>query len=565
MTPFSPAWLAGDARALALLPAHHRDASARALSVRRASDRAIAPAIVDVIRAQNAALPPSGARDRNVEALAQRGTTCVVTGQQVGLFLGPLYTVYKAASAIACARALERETGARCVPVFWLQTEDHDIAEIDHVVVPRATGEPLRIAVPHTDGARVPVAHVALGDGVVDALAALRAELAAHPQAAAHLELLQRAYAPGATFGAAFAHVLAHVFRDDGLVLIDPRDARLAAHAAVVHARALRDATTISRALEERARAIEASGFAVQVHIRAGSPLSFFSPHAIDGARFRLDPRADDAQADPQTFTLVGDARSPFTTAALLDTLAREPMRFTTSALLRPILQDSWLPTAAYVGGPAEMGYFAQLAPLYAHFDLPMPLPVPRARFRVLDDRARALLDKLALAADDVALPRDELLARVASNGAAAHRQPEAIEPSGGVQQRGGIEQRNAIAQPDAIDSRLRAVVDAELAVIGPVMTALDPSMAKAIANTTEVVHDAFGKLVAKYGRALAQRDQACVARIDRLRAMLLPNGEPQERVYGLSYYACRFGDAFVKSVVDAVDPFAAAHKDLTP
>jgi bacillithiol biosynthesis cysteine-adding enzyme BshC len=534
VTSFCPAWLAGDARALALLPAHFRDADARAQSVRRASARPVAAAVMDVVRAQNAALPASAARDRNVDALAQPGTTCVVTGQQVGLFLGPLYTVYKAASAIACARALERETGTRCVPVFWLQTEDHDVAEIDHVFVPRATGDPLRLSVQSgAHGERAPVAHVSLGPDVTGAVEALRAELGSHPHAQAHLDVLSRAYVPAASFGAAFAHVLAHLFRDDGLVFLDPRDARLAPHAAPIHARALRDARAIADALAERARAVEASGFDKQVHVREGAPLSFFSPDDVDGPRYRLDPHASG-------YTLVGADRPPLTEATLQDALAREPLRFTTSALLRPILQDTWLPTAAYVGGPAEMAYFAQLGPLYAHFDMAMPLPVPRARFRVLDDRARALLDKLALAPDDVATPRDALLARLATPAAEGEA-------------------------PDVIERNLRAAIDAELARVAPAMSALDPSLAKAITNTGDVVHDAVAKLVAKYGRALARRDQSTVERVDRLRAMLLPNGEPQERVFGVSYYACRFGDAFVRGIVDAVEPFAAAHKDVTP
>src|SRR5687767_351745 len=128
--------MSGDERALRLLPAHFRDARERAASVQRARERAIRPSVLDVMRAQNAALAPSKAREANLDALATPGTVCVVTGQQVGLFLGPLYTIYKAASAIAFANALTRETGQRCVPVFWLQTEDHDLAEIDHVVVP---------------------------------------------------------------------------------------------------------------------------------------------------------------------------------------------------------------------------------------------------------------------------------------------------------------------------------------------------------------------------------------------------------------------------------------------
>ncbi|HSP80077.1 MAG TPA: bacillithiol biosynthesis BshC, partial [Myxococcaceae bacterium] len=237
---FSAAWLRGDPRALELLPDRFRHRAALAEAVSTAASRTVAPSLQDVLLARNARLAASPARERNLELLARPGTVAVVTGQQVGLFLGPLFTLYKAASAIVTARALAEETGRPCVPVFWLQTEDHDLPEIDHCYLPRATGEPLRVALELPDAAasRVPVAHRRLGESVTVALAALRAELEDQPHASEHLELLERAYRPEATLAEAFAEVLATVFADEGLVLLDPRDARLAPLAASVHRRA---------------------------------------------------------------------------------------------------------------------------------------------------------------------------------------------------------------------------------------------------------------------------------------------------------------------------------------
>jgi bacillithiol synthase len=583
VTPsFSAAWLDANPSALALLPADFRDAGARARAVERARRRAVPAEVLEAIKAQNAELSaagsPSAARDRNVAALAEPGTVVVATGQQVGLFLGPLYTLYKAASAIACARALERQTGARAVPVFWLQTEDHDVQEIDHAVVPRAAGAPLRVRVEAEEGReRVPVAHRLLGPSVEDALAAVRAELGAHPYAAEHLGLLERTYAPGTSFGAAFARVLASIFGGDdpdrgGLVLLDPRDARLAPLAAPVHRRALLEARGIADELRERTRALEAAGFDAQVHVRPGSPLSFYAPDAPDGPRYRLDP-AGDADA----WRLVGRdgegaARAPhttdtthttyttyttYTTAGLLEALEREPLRFTTSALLRPLLQDSWLPTAAYVGGPAEIGYFAQLMPLYERFGLSMPMPVLRARFRILDDRTRALLEKLDLSPDDASRPKEELLAALAARArdeGSASPAPATPAPA-----------TPAPATPDHLEERLRAAILPELASAREAMAAVDPSLERAANRAREAIEDAIERLVAKYGRALAQRDQVTVERLDRLATALYPDSVPQERVYGLSYFACRYGRTFLESVIEAVEPFAAAQKDLSP
>jgi hypothetical protein len=172
-----------------------------------------------------------------------------------------------------------------------------------------------------------------------------------------------------------------------------------------------------------------------------------------------------------------------------------------------------------------------------------MPLIVPRARFRVLDDRARGLLDKLSLTPDEVNTPRDELLTRLAARGAG-----EGFDP------------------PEAVEARLMGSFKPELDQLGTRMASLDPSFAQAIERTEESVRLALSRLVAKYGRALAQRDQVTAERLDRLRTYLLPDGAPQERIYGLPYYACRFGSrAFTRMVLETCEPFSGGLKDLKP
>lgn len=537
---FSAVWLRGDARALSFLPDRFRHPAARAEAVAAAASRAVSPALLDVLVARNARLAPSPARERNLELLSRPGTVAVVTGQQMGLFLGPLFTLYKAAAAITAARALSEETGRPCVPVFWLQTEDHDLPEVDHCFIPRHTGGPLRVAldVPDAAASRVPIAHRHLGPSVTAALATLRAELGSEPHAHEHLALLERAYRPEATLAEAFTEVLSSVFAEEGLVFLDPRDARLAPLAAPVHRRAILEAEAISTALAARVRALTDAGFAEQVHIRPGSPLGFFSPDGVDGPRYRLDP------GRTGTWSLVGhpDGRT-VTTPELLGWLEQEPLRFTTSALLRPLLQDTWLPTAAYVGGPGEVAYFAQLAPLYAHAGLPMPLVVPRARFRVLDDRTRRWLGKLGLQPDEVGAPREELLLRLAAR--------DATQP---------------LEAPEALEARLFGAFAAELDRLNDSMLALDPTLQDALQRTRGTVRVAVSRLTRRYGRALALRDSVTAERVDRLRTYLTPNGEPQERVHSMPHFACRLGTrAFTRQVLDACVPFSGDLKDLTP
>ena len=492
--------------------------------------RPVSPALLRALVAQNGRLAPSPAREANLAALAA-GAPAVVTGQQVGLFLGPLFTLYKAASAIRVARALAVESGRPVVPVFWLQTEDHDLPEIATIRVARPQGEPLALSLPASASDRTSVAHATLPGEVVALLDALRAEIGHLPHGAAHCERLARHYRPGAGWAEAFAGLLAELFADEGLVLLDPRDPAIAALAAPVHAHALREAGPIAAALEARAAELAAAGRGPQVPIRAGAPLSFFHPHGATGPRYRLEP-------DGTGYATAGGG-TRHAVEELLAALEADPLSFSSSALLRPIVQDTLLPTAAYVGGPAEVAYFAQLGPLYEVFGLPLPLVVPRARFRVVDEKTGQLLDRLGLVPADAERPEGELLSRL-QGGADAARASAEIE--------------TALASP--FEQALRA--------LAPRLEAAGQGLDAAIEKTAASVRGSVQKLAAKYQAALLHRDAARVEELRRVQRMLHPGGIPQERVFGLATFAARFGEReFIARVLDTIDPFDPTLKDI--
>lgn len=507
---------------------------ARARAVARAL-RPLAPDVHRVMVAQNAALASSPARDVHLEALA-RGAAAVVTGQQVGLFLGPLYTIYKAASAVVVARVLAAETGAPVVPVFWLQTEDHDLAEIASVGVPGPAACEM-ITVPIEAENRISIAHCTLPVEIADGLERLAERLGGGSLAQAHVERLRRHYRAGVPWAAAFAGVLAELFAAEGLVMIDPRDPTLAAIAAPIHARALEQAGPIAAAMCARCEELDRTGASVPVHVRSGAPLSFFHPEGALGPRVRLEPA--DGDAGTRRYSEVGSGRV-HALSALLAALIDDPRRFSTSALLRPIVQDTLLPTAAYVGGPSEVAYFAQLAPLYRAYDRALPLVVPRARFRVTDARTRRLLARLGLSVRDVELPEAALLAR--------------LEPPG----------------PDAREvtrQLLDQLLDPFVAAHGALAEHLGdagPAIARALARTRGSVERAVSKLAVKVERARLYADAERVDAVRRLRAMLAPDGAPQERRLGLAGLAARIGDReVIERVLAAIDPFDGSLQEL--
>ncbi|MGZ5958169.1 MAG: bacillithiol biosynthesis protein BshC, partial [Myxococcaceae bacterium] len=221
---FFASFISGESAASALLPARPLDEEAWEAAARRAGRRRMSDDLLDELRRQSAALPASPARDWHLDALGQPGATVVVTGQQCGLFLGPLYTLHKAATVVARARWLTQRTGRPCIPLFWLQTEDHDWAEIAgaELLVP-AGRRILELPAETPEQARVSLAQRTLPaevDGLTAALADLLEPL---PHGAAVSALVARHYRAGRAPGAAFAGLLAELFADEGLVLLDPR------------------------------------------------------------------------------------------------------------------------------------------------------------------------------------------------------------------------------------------------------------------------------------------------------------------------------------------------------
>jgi bacillithiol biosynthesis cysteine-adding enzyme BshC len=516
---FSDSYLAGEPAAHAFFAPGFRDPVERQRVARLAAGRKVPAVLLDVLREQQSALPASAAREANLDALAKGGAAVVATGQQVGLFLGPLYTFYKAASAVAVARAIEAESGIRCVPLFWLQTEDHDFAEIRTCVVAGADGQPVQLQLAETGEARVSVAHRCLGadiDGVLDQLASL---LDGQPGAEEVLTLLRAHYRPGRSLAAAFAGVLATLFADEGLLFLDPRDPRIAALAAPIYRSCLEDADVIERLLQDRQAALSAAGFATQVPVRSCA-LVFFHQERAAGPRFRLQKSARAGEwALAGTTATVADAE-------LLDLLAREPLRFSTSALLRPIVQDALLPTVAYVGGPGEINYFAELGPLYQHFGVVPPLLVPRARFRCVDARTRRLLEQSGLVAADLAQPSPEVRARLHPAGPAGSPDPQELR--------------------DRVARQILPAVEE----IASAISATGEPLRRPAQRTRDSVAYALERLIGRYARGLVERDETTLRRIEKLEMVLNPGGVAQERFYGWPWLASRLGPVVFKRLV---------------
>jgi bacillithiol synthase len=364
-------------------------------------DPSVRAGVVEVLREQNlnfgGAATLDAALARNLERLAN-GAVAIVSGQQVGLFTGPAYSLYKAITAAACAEELTRR-GVDAVPVFWLATEDHDLAEINHASWTTRTGlaEFILPGNPEDEGHRV--GEIALGAPITASVVTAMDTLEG-PYAAEVGRALRESYTPGDTYGSAFGKLMTRLVTGRGIIFLDPLDSRLHHFASGIYRRALDDAEPLGDALLARSKELERGGFHAQVKVTRESTLLFYN---VDGVRQPLRRRGEKFHAGAASFSL----------EELRAAIEKTPEAFTPNVLLRPVVQDTLLPTVAYIGGPAEIAYMAQVQVVYKHLLGRMPAILPRASFTLVDPPLARLLRKYGLDFRDVMRGRQHLRGRM--------------------------------------------------------------------------------------------------------------------------------------------------------
>jgi bacillithiol biosynthesis cysteine-adding enzyme BshC len=465
----------------------------------------------------DAALVASASRDGALQRLRQPGALVVTTGQQPGLFTGPLYAVHKALSAAALARVLERRWHRPVVPMFWLAGDDHDFAEASAATWTDAAGALVDWSLPAraATAPQLPMSAERLPADVVDGLRLLEQGLPPGQPRDATLDWLRKHYAPGTTLHAAFAGAVADLVAPFGVVCFD------ATHMAVKQAQiplltaALRRASELDHAL---AALPDAS---TGISAGEGATLVFVVTAAgrdrllIDGDRFRARRSGE-----------------RFTRAQLDDLLAREPERFSANVLLRPVVESALLPTVAYLGGPGELRYLErQAVALYPLLDVPRQIPVPRWSGTVVEQWAERLLGRLHLDLDAV----------LNDDGAVARSVLERDFP------------RDA---REAIDA-LRRQISSSTHRIAAAGKRIDPVLERAVTGRMQRLDQISEDLEKILLRHLRKRDDIAHAQYVRLARGLRPRGKPQERVLTAANFAGRYGDAWLNGVFESVAAWA--------
>jgi bacillithiol biosynthesis cysteine-adding enzyme BshC len=348
--------------------------------------------VAGILRDQNLRYGHGAETEANLKRL-EEGAVAVVSGQQVGLFGGPAFSIYKALSVIETARHLNDE-GIPAVPVFWMAAEDHDVNEVRHTTW-FADGKLYRLELPKPAEDAIPVGTIPLGGTVVELVEQAIAQLAG-PAAAQIAEILHRSYTRLDTYTSAFGKLFARLFGEHGLILLDPLDHRLHRVAAPILRAALAERDTLNELLLRRGKKLENAGYDEQVKVTSRSTLLF----SMKGGKRQVITAANG------NFSCGGKSCAR---EEALRCVESDPENFSPNALFRPVVQDYLLPTVAYFGGPAEISYYAQSQVLYEKLLGRMPVILPRADFTLVDPKGERLLKKYGLDVEDAWKGKQEL------------------------------------------------------------------------------------------------------------------------------------------------------------
>jgi bacillithiol synthase len=447
------------------------------------------------------ALAAQGNSGALLERFAQFGTAVVVTGQQVGLFAGPAYTIYKALTAARLAEDLTAR-GIPAVPLFWLATEDHDFAEASHAWIFDAAFRPARLEVKAGSASRSrPCGDIVLAEPPIKEL---RGALRGFPFAEEVFAAVAEAYPRGVTLGAGFRALLKRLLGRIGILTLDPLDARVRAIGAPLLAEALGRADELNRDLLARNTALADAGYHAQVLVDSKTSLFF----ALENGE-RVPLRRGNAAPE---------ALSP-------------------NALLRPVWQDYMLPTVAYVGGPAEIAYFAQSQVLYDRLLERMPVTVARCGFTLMDAHSAKQMQRFRLNFCDTLAAEADLqghIARVLT--------PEAVAQS---------------------FDQTAAAVEAQLDRLRTTLDGFDRTLAEALIKSRAKIAYQLEKTHRKISRETLRRDARALADAQRLGNLLYPHRHLQERFYSILPFLAQHGLDAVERIHAAVQPDCVDHRVL--
>jgi bacillithiol synthase len=499
-------------------PGHYRD---KAAFLRESFPGESRRSLGGALEAYNKTLEAGKKTFENIGLLQQEDAVAVVTGQQAGVLGGPLFTFYKAAGAVALAQKLSRELKVPVVPVFWIAAEDHDFQEVNHLILQGQGGNPREIELPAKSDAYA-LEYVPLDqEGAAKFLEEYASLLPESEFKGETLARIRQSMENSATLTQWFGRLMAWLCKDTGLVFFNPLMPGIRRLAGPFLSSVGLKRQEMDRLLQARDREIVARGYPLQVKGKEGQ-LHLFA--FLEGGRAALFFK------EGRVLTRQGEDLGALEEVAAK--IAAEPGKYGPNVLTRPLLQEIFLPTVSYIGGPGEISYFAQVEPLYALFGLKAPVLYPRPGVTLLEPRMADYMDKYNLQERDLFRPRDAFKDYV------REKENSSIEE---------------------IFTSLERALSGEYRVLKEKLAEVDKSLEALTDTNLRRILKEVAYLKGKGEQAMKDRHKTAVRHFANLENACLPSGQLQERTYNIFSYLIKYGPAVVQDLQEKI-PLAEGH-----
>ncbi|HLA68731.1 MAG TPA: bacillithiol biosynthesis cysteine-adding enzyme BshC [Bacteroidota bacterium] len=494
-------------------PGNFRDPSAWEATLQQVTKRNISRSdLTRILSIQNRNFHCGVKALANIDLLLNDNTVAVVTGQQVGLFTGPLYTIYKTITTLKLVDSLRQQYPAyNFVPVFWLEGEDHDYEEINSVRLINKSNDLIRLEYHLQNKSKGEnlgaVGQLQLDDSIEELFQRVDAEILDTEFKPKVTGLFRVAYQKGMNFNRSFVHLMNDLLEDSGLIFLDPHDPEFKILLAPVFRKELETTPALCQLVIDQSAEVEKS-YHAQVKPK---PVNLFFFH--NGGRYLLEPR-------PDGFALKG-TRQHFTHQAIMDLIDRDPSVFSPNVVLRPICQDWLLPTVAYVAGPGEISYFAQLRPLYAEFAIPEPLVYPRASATIVEEKVEKVLSRFNIPITEFLRDVELLKQRVAEQVSEVKLE----ELFGGT----GV----------ALDEALKSLRSG--------LNKIDPTLVGALDTAKSKIDFQIDVLRQKTTAAQKRQHEVALRQVEKAAFHLFPFSNFQERELNVLHFLNKYGLEFLR------------------
>lgn len=476
-------------------------------------------ALCDALRDSNCACGAGEKTLENINLLRDKECVTVVSGQQAGLFTGPLYTIYKALSAIQLSECL-RGHGIKAVPVFWIASEDHDFEEVSKAFVIGSKNGLIELEnKPENYRESLSVGYVKLDASIKQTIDQLFENLP-HTEFTVELrKLVEETWQPEIDFGEAFGHLLSRLLGNYGLILLSPLDEKLKKLVAPIYVESIKKSKEIVSALQKRSRELEENGFHAQVLVSDDYFPLFWQ--AENNARHAIK------KTETGTYR-VKDLKKEFTLDELAETASQEPQRFSPGVALRAVVQDYLLPTVCYFGGGAEVAYFAQSSEVYRILQRPVTPILHRQSFTIVEPKQAKILEKFNLEIKDLFYEIENITPRIVE---------DFLNP----------EMKKLFAE-------VEEKINTQLNRLDRSLVEIEPTLADNLATKRRKIIYHIENLRKKYHFAQMRKDEVLTRQIEMIFNTIVPNKHLQERTLNVTWLINRYGLNLIDWIYQAID-----------